>query len=109
MASRTKSRDVINAWPSVHVIAFVIPSVEGEYHYFVPLDKTDTVADILKKFHRISRLDDENYFGLYPEEILSVFREDWRRYHDHVGQRIPETGNAWQYVGKTLVLLYINK
>jgi hypothetical protein len=95
--------------PSVEIIAIVVPSVAREYRYSVPLDVKDTVSDLLEKFHRISRLDDENYFGLYPEEVLGLLREDYLRYHDLTEQRLRETERAWKYAGKTLVLLYINK
>jgi hypothetical protein len=94
--------------PSVDVIVFVVPFPFLKHHYSIPIDDKDTVADLTKKIHLISRLDDENFFGLYPIELLSTFRESCR-YNDFDKRRISETDYAMRYVDQTLVLLYISK
>lgn len=95
---------------AVDVIVFVVHTYITEFRYSIPLDDGDTVADLLEKIHKISHLDDENYFGLFPIGMLSVFREKWPRCHDdRVRFRIPEAEDATQYADQTLVLLYISK
>ena len=93
---------------SVHVIVFVVHTHQ-ELHYSIPLDEKDTIADLSEKIHRISRLDDENFFGLYPLGVLQALREDLFWNPDCSGQRIPETRNAIPYANQTLVLRYVSK
>lgn len=103
--------------PSVHIVVFVVHTYIEEFRYSIPLDEKDTIADLTNKIHRISRLDDENFFGLYPQALLDAFRENWRRNHgfgrlgsaSFARQRIPETEDAMKYAHQTLVLLYISK